>query len=140
MTKLRLYIDTALHLKPSQIAYRFWRKIGGDTRLRAGYTPRPDTSKADIGRVPAMPELEFDPVFLARFDVDALLDDKIELLHHEEWMDWRESWHAELSTPLWRFNLHYHEYLLPLAKAYLDTGEERFLAKAKAIVNKWIYF
>ena len=53
-------------------------------------------------------------------------------------MDWCESWHAELSTPLWRFNLHYHEYLLPLAKAFLDEGDKRYLDKAKAIVDSWI--
>lgn len=138
MSKLRLYIDTALHLKPSQIAYRIWRKLGGSTRLHVGYRPCPDADKADIRRVPALSEIDFDPVFLARFDVDALLDDRVELLNHEERMDWRESWHAELSTPLWRFNLHYHEYLLPLAKAFLDEGDKRYLDKAKAIVDSWI--
>lgn len=138
MSKLRLYIDTALHLKPSQIAYRIWRKLGGGTRLCVGYRPCPDAGKADIGRVPALPEIDFDPVFLARFDADALLNDRVELLNHEEHVDWRESWHAELSTPLWRFNLHYHEYLLPLAKAFLDEGDKRYLDKAKAIVESWI--
>ena len=40
--------------------------------------------------------------------------------------------------PLWRFNLHYHEFLLPLAKAYLDTSDDRYLDKAKTIVANWI--
>ena len=111
MSKLRLYISTAMHLKPSQVVYRVWRRIGGKTPLRFGYSPKPDVGKADIGAIPVLPELDFDPVLLSRFDVDAILDDRIELLHHEEQVDWRESWHAELSTPLWRFNLHYHEYL-----------------------------
>ena len=100
MSKLRLYIDTALHLKPSQIAYRIWRKLGGSTRLHVGYRPCPDADKADIRRVPALSEIDFDPVFLARFDVDALLDDRVELLNHEERMDWRESWHAALDPAL----------------------------------------
>ncbi|HIY84260.1 MAG TPA: heparinase II/III family protein [Candidatus Rubneribacter avistercoris] len=138
MSKLRLYISTAMHLKPSQVVYRVWRRIGGKTPLRFGYNPKPDVGKADIGAIPVLPELDFDPVLLSRFDVDAILDDRIELLHHEEQVDWRESWHAELSTPLWRFNLHYHEYLLPLAKAYLDTGDVRYLDKGKAIVESWI--
>lgn len=94
--------------------------------------------RADIGHVSALPNLDFDPVFLARFDADALLDDRVELLHHEERIDWCESWHMELSTPLWQFNLHYHEYLLPLVKAFLDKGDERYLDKAKAIVDSWI--
>ena len=138
MSKLRLYICTALHLKPSQIAYRIWRKFGGCTCLRAGYRPCPDAGKADIRRVPALSEIDFDPVFLARFDVDALLDDKVELLNHEEHVDWNTSWHADLSTPLWRFNLHYFEYLLPLGKAYLDSGDRRYLDKAKVVIRSWI--
>lgn len=138
MSKLRLYISTVSHLKPSQVAYRVWRKLGGKTPLRVGYVPRPDAAKTDVSSIPVLSELEFDPVFLARFDVDAILADRIELLHHEEWVDWRESWHAELSTPLWRFNLHYHEYLLPLAKAYMDTGDKRYFDKGKAIVAAWM--
>lgn len=138
MSNYRLYISTVKHLRPSQVAYRIWRRLGGRTPLRFRYTPDPDLSKVRIESIPVMPELDFDPAFLTRFDVDAILDDRIELLHHEEQVDWNESWHAELSTPLWRFNLHYHEYLLPLAKAHLDTGDGRYLDKAKSIVDAWM--
>lgn len=138
MSKLHLYVFTALHLKPSQIIYRVWRRLGGTTRLRLGYSPSPDPSRADVSRVPVLPELDFDPAFLSRFDAGAILADRIELLHHEETVDWLASWHAPLSTPLWRFNLHYCEYLLPLAKAYLDAGDVRYLDKGKAIVRSWI--
>lgn len=106
--------------------------------MRVGYRPCPDAGKADIRRVPALSEIDFDPVFLARFDVDALIDDKVELLNHQERVDWNTSWHADLSTPLWRFNLHYFEYLLPLGKAYLDSGDSRYLDKAKAVISSWI--
>lgn len=138
LSKIGLYANTVKHLKPSQVFYRVWRKAGGKTCLKVGYTPSPDVTKADIGRVPTLPELDFDPVFLARFNVDAILDNRIELLHHEEQVDWSICWHEELSTPLWRFNLHYFEYLLPLAKAYLDSGEEAYLNKAKSLIESWI--
>lgn len=138
MSKLRLYISTALRLKPSQIAYRIWRRLGGKTRLRLGYASSPDSARPDVSRVPVLPELDFDPAFLSRFDADAILVDRIELLHHEEEVDWDASWHADLSTPLWRFNLHYCEYLLPLAKAYLDTGDQSYLNKGKAIIRSWV--
>ena len=55
--------------------------------MHVGYRPCPDANKADIRRVPALSEIDFDPVFLARFDVNALLDDRVELLNHEERMD-----------------------------------------------------
>lgn len=138
MSKIGLYFNTIKHLKPSQVFYRVWRKIGGKTCLKAGYTPKVDVAKVDIRRVPALPELDFDPAFLERFDVDTILKDRIELLHHEEQVDWTSCWHEELSTPLWRFNLHYFEYLMPLAKAYIDTDNEAYLGKAKSIVLAWI--
>ncbi len=136
--KIGLYANTVKHLKPSQVLYRVWRKAGGNTRLRPFYTPKPNTAKADISAIPVLPELDFDPAFVGRFNVDAILEDKIELLHHEEQVDWSESWHAQLSTPLWRFNVHYFEYLLPLAKAHIDSADKRYLNKAKTIIEAWI--
>ena len=138
MKNLMLYIDTIKHLKPSQVFYRVWRRAGGGVHLKNGYVPNPNIERADVSRIPILPELDFDPAFLARFDVDAILDDRVTLLYHEEAVDWAESWHADLDTPLWRFNLHYCEYLLPLAKAFLDTGDICFLEKAKEIVSSWI--
>ena len=138
MSKLRLYISTVLHLKPSQIAFRIWRRLGGRTPLSIGYVPSPALSRADITNIPALPELDFDPVFLSRFDAATILANRIDLLHHAEAVDWKTSWNEPLSTPLWRFNLHYCEYLLPLAKAYLDTGNACYLEKGKAIIASWI--
>ena len=136
--KIGLYVNTVKHLKPSQVFYRIWRKAGGNTRLKPFYTPKPDVAKADIAAIPVLPELDFDHAFLSRFDVDAILQDRIELLHHEEIVDWKESWHDSFSTPLWRFNLHYCEYLMPLAKAYKDCCDECYLNKGKAIIDSWI--
>ena len=99
---------------------------------------RPEVSRASIASVPVLPLLDFDPVFLGRYDVDALLDDQVELLHHGEAVDWNASWHSKLGTPLWRFNLHYCEYLLPLAAAALKSGDKRYLIKAKSIIDAWI--
>lgn len=138
VSKLRLYISTAMHLKPSQIAYRVWRRLGGTTRLSFGYSPSPDPTRAIACCVPALPELDYDSAFLSRFDVEPILNDSVELLHHKESVDWETSWHMNHSTPLWRFNLHYCEYLLPLAKAYVDTGDVRYFDKGKTIVEMWI--
>ena len=138
MSKLYLYLSTVSHLKACQIFNRICRKLGWRTPLRCGHMVHTDISKANTYSIPALPELDFDPVFLERFDVDAILNDRLKLLHHEERVNWGESWHACLSTPLWRFNLHYHEYLLPLAKAYIDGGDARYLEKAKGIIDSWI--
>ena len=64
--------------------------------------------------------------------------DEVGLLHHAEHVDWESCWHAPLATPLWRYNLHYMEYLLPLAHARKLTGEARYAEKAKRLVDAWI--
>ena len=137
-SKLRLYLSTASHLKPSQIAARLWRRLGGKTPLKWGFTPQPDIALASIDSIAVLPQLDFDPHFLERFDVEAILENRIALLHHSEKVDWSESWHKGLSTPLWRFNLHYCEYLLPLAYAFFKCGNECCLAKGKQIIEAWI--
>lgn len=137
-SKLRLYLSTASHLKPSQIAARLWRRLGGKTPLKLGFTPHPDIALASIDNIAVLPQLDFDPHFLERFDAEAILENRIDLLHHREKVDWSESWHKVLSTPLWRFNLHYCEYLLPLAYAFLKYGNECYLTKGKQIIGAWI--
>lgn len=139
MRNPRLYMDTALHLKPSQVGWRVWRRLGGATPLKAGFASKPDLEKADVSRIPVLPELEFAPGFLARFDVDAILAGEIELLHRPRRADWSaETWQCEGETALWRYNVQYCEYLLPLAKRFLDEGDERCLDLAKRIVRAWI--
>lgn len=137
--KIGLYAATLSQLKPSQIAYRAWRRLGGATPLSRMKPVCPELDRADITRIPALAELDFDPEFLGRFDVDALLEDRVELLHQEMVVDWRESWHdEEAATPLWQFNLHYCEYVLPLLHATLKTGDARYFDKAKDIIGYWI--
>ena len=85
-----------------------------------------------------MPELDFDPAFLARFDPDELFEGQISLLNHTESIDWASCWRERLSTPLWQYNLHYFEYLLPLADQYINSGDKRYLLKAKELILLWI--
>lgn len=138
LSKARLYFDTARHLKPSQIAYRLWKKAGGKIRLRKGRRVSGDIAKASISNIPPIEELDFDPAFLSRFDVDGIMEDRISLLHHEEKIDWNNNWYIEGVAPLWEFNLHYCEYLLPLIKEYHDTKDDQYLEKAKSIISGWI--
>lgn len=89
-------------------------------------------------RLNAIPELDFDPAFLARFDCDGILADRVELIHHAEDVDWSKSWFEPHVSHLWSFNLHYHEYLLPLLKKTLEGCGEGYVEKAKDIVRSWI--
>jgi uncharacterized heparinase superfamily protein len=82
--------------------------------------------------------LDYDSAFLSRFDADEICDDVVTFLHVSRRSDWDSIWNDKSNPDLWRYNLHYFEYLLPLAKAYEDTGDSRYLDKAKGIIVAWI--
>lgn len=138
LSKIPLYLHTVSHLKPSQVLLRVKRRMGGLTKLKGAPSVIATSLNADISRVPVLAQLDFCPLFIGRFDVEGIMNDEIRLLHHTEMVDWGSSWRKELSTPLWSFNYQYQEYLLPLAKAFLDTHEDRYINKAKQIISSWI--
>ncbi len=134
--KLGLYIRTVRVLTSHQIMSRIRRMAGLDTPL-PGVSAN-GTLQGSPARLSAVPELDFDPAFLARFDCDGILADRVELIHHTEDVDWADSWSGLHASHLWSFNLHYHEYLLPLLEKTLEGGGEEYVEKAKDIVRSWI--
>ncbi len=88
LSKGKLYLRTVSHLKPSQVVYRLWRRLGGTTPLRRGHRVKGDPSCADIGRIPLLQELDFDTVFLKRFSPDDIVRGRIELLNCGVSIDW----------------------------------------------------
>ena len=137
MPPLRLYLDTARHLKPSQVYYRIMTRLGRRRSLSWGYRPSIQ-APFPISFPEPLRQLDYDPVFIARFDADAICDDAVELLHASRYSDWKTIWHDTSNPDLWRYNLHYCEYLLPLAYAHERSRGGRYLEKAKAIVESWI--
>ena len=135
-SKLGLYIRTVRGLTPRQIGSRIRRMAGLDTSLPGASVN--GALKGSPARLSAIPELDFDPSFLARFDCDGILADRMELIHHAEDVDWAGSWSGPHASHLWSFNLHYHEYLLPLLKKTLEGSGEGYVKKAKDIVRSWI--
>ena len=134
--QIGLYWNTVRYLKPTQIFHRVGKMLKMNCSLgaypkpiEADFTPRP---------IATIQELDFDPIFLARFPVEETMADKVTLLHEPEDFHWEESWSFPNRTPLWNYNLHYFEYLFPLVKAYKDTGENRYLHKIKAVIGAWI--
>lgn len=135
-SKLGLYTRTVLGLMPSQIRSRLRRMVNLDTPL-----PGATVNEVLAGlpsRLSAVPELDFDPVFLARYDCEGILSDRVEILHHAEDVDWSSSWFGPHVSRLWSFNLHYFEYLLPLLHKTVEGCGARYVEKANDIVRSWI--
>ncbi len=134
MGRVSLYYNTVKNMKPGQVISRLRIKLGKGCAL--GVVP--SGSITGIQKVESPETLDFDPVFLARFPVEELMEDRISILHSSKPMDWESTWEFQDKSALWNFNLHYFEYLFPLVKAWKDTGEKRYLEKTVEMIGGWI--
>lgn len=132
--KIQLYVHTIRYLKPRQVFHRLGQSLGFQSTLRGMRVSSTETC------IPlrALEELDFDPVFLHRFSVPALMANRVSFLHEEESMDWNGRWCKETRSRLWNFNLHYFEFLHPLTKQYLETGSACYLGKTVQMIQGWI--
>ena len=134
MSKLTLYWNTVRYLKPSQVYYRLRKML----RMSCSLGLLPQETNKSISTIRTVPELDFDPVFLARFSVEDLIAGRVTLLHESEVFQWDSSWDFPERSPLWNYNLHYFEYLFPIVKAYKDSGNTCYLDKFKQVILAWI--
>lgn len=134
MGRVALYYHTVKNMKPTQVLYRLRIKMGKGCTLGAN----PSKNYLSIQRIESPENLDFDSVFLARFPVEELMEDRVSILHSSKTIDWKTTWKFEDKSALWNFNLHYFEYLFPLVKAWRDTGEKRYLDKTVEMIEGWI--
>ena len=132
--KIGLYANTIRYLKPEQVFWRVGKKMGMTCALKGAHPTKEIGQRIGI----AIPELDYDPVFLNRFCVEELMADRVTFLHEAENVDWEGSWHIDGRSPLWNFNLHYFEYIHPLAHCYSETGEWKYLEKTVQMIHGWI--
>lgn len=136
MGKLSLYWNTVRYMKPSQVCYRVCKMVG--LKCSLGCAVKPYTYGDSVHPVAVAEDLDFDQIFLTRFPVEELLQDQVTFLHERKRVDWNGSWDFPDRSPLWNFNLHYFEYLLPLIAAWRREGDRRYLDKIKECVLGWI--
>lgn len=130
LNRALLYLRTIRRMKPSMVA----RRLRGDRRLSercfAGEHP---------ARMPkiAIPELDLDAAYLARFDVEALLNGEFLLINERHIVDITK-WKVPGASHLWNFNLHYFEWGVALSASWRNTKDERYLACFKHLVRSWM--
>lgn len=134
--KALLYWNTVRCLRPVQIAYQLKKRVqpkgGGkmpQSILRLG-VPEPQDARILI------PELDCGEAYMRRFRPDLLMEDSVTLLHECHQMD--GSWEVPGASRLWNYNLHYLEFLIPLAALFRDTGERRYLDKWIEYAESWM--
>lgn len=127
---LGLYLRTIHRMKPSMVA----RRLRGDRRLSERYY-----AGEHPARMPklAIPELDLDAAYLARFDVEALLNGEFLLINERHTVDVTK-WEVPGASHLWNFNLHYFEWGVALSASWRDTKDERYLTCFKRLVRSWM--
>lgn len=83
-----------------------------------------------------IPELDTDKEYLSRFDVEALMQGRVLLLHEMHLLN--SSWNVGKVSHLWNYNLHYLEFLIPLAVRYHASGNEEYREKYLEILTSWL--
>ena len=126
-----LYLRTVARMKPSMVA----------SRLRGMRTlPRSfDEAQAPGLAWPAIavPALDLDPAYRARFDLVALERDEFLLINERHAVD-LSAWQAPEASHLWNFNLHYFEYCVPLAARYRERRDPADYAAFRRLVTEWM--
>lgn len=135
--KTCLYWNTVKNLKFVQIRYQIARRI---FRMRKGKLidsiqclALPE-SRQDIKIL--IPELDCENTYLQRFCIEKLMDNVIEILHESHKIE--NNWNVITASHLWNYNLHYLEFLIPLAVKYSDTTEDQYFAKWEELVKSWM--
>ena len=129
--KALLYFNTIRRMRPSMILSRLRPQQKVSTR-------RVDADHVFRGCHLCIPELDLEEGYVSRFDVDALLRDEFLLINERHHVD-LEVWNVSDASHLWNFNLHYFEYCVALAAAWMRSSDVKYLECFKRLVWAWIH-
>ncbi|ETI69187.1 heparinase II/III family protein [Neobacillus vireti] len=138
--KIKLYINTIKYLKPSQIYYRVFNRLKRELYKRKVLSVKiPNEIKVNKGRNYIIPELDFDKDYLDRFDIDGILKDQFTFINLTNQVELSKAWNNKELQHLWRYNLHYFEYLFKLAYEYSNGNKQnKYYEKYKELIKNWI--
>ena len=132
LKKIENYYWTLKYLKKSQLCYllknRLKRGKKAIVRVKA-----PKTSVLPLW----IEELDENKEYLARFSVEEILKGNVTLLH-ERGKPEGKNWENPDKSHLWNFNLHYLEFLIPLAAAYKEEADARYYRCFRRYCRRWI--
>ena len=132
LKKAERYYQTLKYLKKSQIKYLV------KNRLERGKKAITEIQAPSFGKLSIwMPRLDEHPDYQRRFCVEEILEGKVTLLHESGTLGGK-NWANPDKSHLWNFNLHYLEFLIPVAAAFRDTEDRTCYECFKDYCQKWI--
>lgn len=130
--KIDRYYQTLKYLKKSQIKYQLKNRLSGKKRAVT------DAKASVCGELALwMSRLDQHPDHRDRFSVEGLLEGKVTLLH-ESGRPGGPAWAVPEKSHLWNFNLHYLEFLIPLAAAWREEPDRRYYECFRDYCRRWI--
>src|SRR5262249_7433225 len=144
-----LYYHTLRYLKPCQIYGRLahmskavtYRLLSPALKYWYGRRARQNVQAFDPLRTTAwLPfcRVWLDPARPRRFDPDDLLRGRFSFLNQTRTFDGPMDWRPVAMSKLWRYQLHYFDYLVDLAVAYSQCSDMRYLERLKYFAADWI--
>lgn len=131
MEKVKKYYYTLKYLKKSQLVYLV------KNRLRRGKKAVTEVQAPDCKVLSLWsPAMDAHTDYLKRFCLEDILNGKVELLY-ETGKPGGRNWENSDKTHLWNFNLHYLEFLIPLAAAYEETKDVRYYGCFRYYCRRW---
>ena len=139
LKKILLYINTIKYLKFTQIWHQLWNRLSGTRRKKLMNQVMKLHANHVVPIKILIPKLDFDHVYLLRFRVEELMNNEVEILHEKHVIDLTR-WEAASASHLWNYNLHYLEFLIPLAVASQDDKTEQYFNKWCEYVKSWMEY
>lgn len=137
MEKAYLYWNTVKHLKPVQIKHQIENRVYRDRRKKnMDYVNELPVPKKRTAIRILIPELDCEACYLERFSVDRMMLGMVEFLHEAHRVG--KEWNVPEASRLWNYNLHYLEFLIPLAVQYTSTGKDAYFFKWKELIEGWL--
>jgi uncharacterized heparinase superfamily protein len=138
--KLILFMNTIKYLKPSQGLYRVRNRVKRELYNRKILRINiPNEIKEKENANFLIPSLDFDIEYLNRFDLEGILNNEFDFININHKVSLDTAWNDKELQHLWRYNLHYFEYLYKLGFQYLnDDNKSKYYGKYKEIIVNWI--
>lgn len=138
--KMVLFFYTIKYLKPSQIYFRILNRLKRELYKRKVLTIK--IPKGVINKIQQdflIPELDYNEEYLSRCNIEDLMQDKFTFINITNQENLSQAWNNKELQHLWRYNLHYFEYLFQLAYRYKnETDNERYFDKYRYLICNWI--
>lgn len=138
--KLMLFLNTIKYLKPSQGVYRVTNRVKRELYKRNVLTIN-KTSQISTSNDSdfLIPSLDFNSEYLSRFETDRILNNEFDFININHKVSLDIAWNVKSFQHLWRYNLHYFEYLYKLGFQYLNGDKNpTYYEKYKDLVVSWI--